>query len=587
MGLSSEARWRWAIVVLPLVVAVVMLGRVWTHHFRFLGSDQLVTERMVDNAWGFLRAPGSAPWSWPAQSPGCVGDHVLGLAALMAPWSALGLTYAPAMWITTAVTLALNGTLLGVLLRRWGVSPLGSGTAAVLAVGLPVLVQRLVHTINLEMCWILAWTIALDFFLEKPGRLRGFSLCLAGLGLGIMPATVMQWSALCLPILALIAVIRQRPGGKSIAGVAALQVPALLLWCWIYHPYFTHSYPPNVIVPTPWQDALRPLGVVAWPPGPPQADSLATPGPVPVLGVIGLVVAIAVGRLRMVAAGLLAAVVVDLFFAMSFGAWTPVDALRGLPLFSGMRSPARFAIPAGILAVSGVALAIDVLVAKQRPRFALTLAGLAFSGQMLVDGGPVVPVRLVNYPPLDLRAVSDAAPPGPVLAMPTGVLDDAIGIATGRVTVGTTNGRPTDWQQHLDSDPAAAEPTLIALQRMGLAGVITDDERAGPVPAMLQRMGAKPLATGFPGLTWWALPPKPAGTWTCTVDMARTASGWRLTIISEPGAPAIEGQVRAQGMTWLMVPFLPGTRAISVDLPGAERPQLSFIPDVPVRWENQ
>jgi hypothetical protein len=607
MVLSAEARWRWAIVVLPLVMAALLLGRVWTHHFGYLGSDQLLAQRIVGNAWGTLCAPGSAPWTWPAQAPGCAGDPCLGLAVMMAPWYLVGVPYPMAMWFTIALTLALNGTLLALLLQRWGLSPVASGAAAVMAAGLPVLVQRLLHVMNLEMFWVLAWVIAFDAWWERarPDRWRSALLALAGLGLAIMPATVLQFSAPSLAVLALITVIRPRPpadAGATDDGAAptrgprgwamrmlalvAAHAPAALLWWWIYRPYLDHSYPPNVVIPTPWQDLLRPLGVVAWPQGVPQADSLATPGPVPVLGVVGLVLAVVVGRWRAVAACLLVMIAGDMVLAMTFGSWSPIDDLRGLPLFSGTRSPARFAIPAGILAVAGLAMLLDV-VAARRPWLAVALAALAVAGQMRVDGGPVVPLHVIASPVPDLRAVSAAAPPGPVLAMPTGIFDDVIGLATGRVTVGTSNGRPTDWQTQLDSgDPTAIAANLVALHRLGMAGVITLDDRAAPTIAVMHHLGARALATGIDGMTWWALPPAPPGPWSSAMVLARRPQGWHLTITGDPGAAPIEGWLRAGGQRWNMVPFLPGTRQIDIDLPGSARPTWRFSRDIPITVDD-
>jgi hypothetical protein len=586
MAVSSEARWRFAIVVLPAAMALLLLGRVWAHPHFFIGADQYSSERLIRNAWGYFCAPGSAPWAWPAEAPGILNDHVLGLALLMAPWRAIGLDFIPATWATTATTLALNGTLLAVLLRRWSLSAPATAVAAVLTVGLPVFVQRLEHTNNLEFCWLLAWTISLDAWCERPGAWRGMWLAVAGAGLAIMPATVLQWSALCLPVLALITVLQRRPGWRAMVGAGGLMLPALVLGLWVYHPYLSHQYPPDFIITAPWTDVFKPLAPVAWPPGGPHSDQLATPGPVPVLGVIGLVMAIIAGRWRMAAAILLAAVVVNGLCAVTIGSWSPVDDLRGLPLIRGMRSPARFAIPAEMLAVVGVAMFIDVA-GRQRLRAALAVAAVALGAQMAVDGGPVVPLRLVGYANPDLSAVSAAAPPGPVIGLPAGILDDTVALATGRVTAGTRIGRPTDWQQGNYANLHMAA-TLVALHRLGLAGVITDDDLVDPrLAPFLRSIGAQAMPTGNGGLTWWALPPPPAPPvtgWQCTVTIARISGGWRMTITGDPGAPPIEGSVLAHGETWLMAPFLPGTRPISVDLPGDDPPRLHFNRDLPVHW---
>ena len=205
--ISREAIWRWYLFAMPLAIAIILLGRVWMQWTSVVGYDQIGNERVLCNAGNYLLHPGAAPWGWPAAAPACLTDHGLGLALLTVPWRLCGFAPVPVIWCTTAVILALNGTLLGWLLRRWGLSWLAAMAAAVLAVGLPVLVQRLTHANNLEMCWVLAWTLAADAFFVAPGMLTAAGLLLAGCGLAVMPGTVLQFCAFTFPILAGLVVV--------------------------------------------------------------------------------------------------------------------------------------------------------------------------------------------------------------------------------------------------------------------------------------------------------------------------------------------------------------------------------------------
>jgi len=599
---SDEWRWRLAIQILPLAAAVLLLGRVWTHLHDVIGTDQFLTERIIDNAGPFLIAPGSAPWAWPATAPACLDDHVLGQALLMLPWRLLGIGYMPALWLTTAISLALSGTLLAVLLRRWGLAPLATITAAVLVVGLPVFVQRLQHTNNLESCWILAWIIAVDRWCERQDRARTVLLALAGLSIAIMPATVLQWSGLTVPVLVLIVLVRHRPTARTLLLAIATHIPGLLLALWIYHPYAANGHAPNVIIPSPWQDLFQPLGTVAWAADGQHSDSLCTPGPVPIIGVIGLMAVLFSGKIsrnrRLAAALILAAIVVNLLCAVSIGSWSAVDRLRGLPLFSGMRSPARFAIPACVLAVGGCAWLIDIIAEKQK-NVAIGLALAVLVAQMFCDGGAVAPLRLFTHTTLPVADISAACRPGPLLALPTGILDDRLGLATGRVTVGTAMGRPTDWQVQLATgDVDTVARTLLALQRLGLAAVVTDDDQVGPVLAdILRHLGAQPHPTAAPNLTWWELPPVPPGDWQSAAVLTRIsvippgadpqhgtpAPGWSLAITGDPGAAPVACRVTCGSFSTLLEQFLPGTHPVELAFPGADQPRLTWSRPIPLR----
>jgi len=562
--ISREAIWRWYLFAMPLAIAIILLGRVWMQWTSVVGYDQIGNERVLCNAGNYLLHPGAAPWGWPAAAPACLTDHGLGLALLTVPWRLCGFAPVPVIWCTTAVILALNGTLLGWLLRRWGLSWLAAMAAAVLAVGLPVLVQRLTHANNLEMCWVLAWTLAADAFFVAPGMLTAAGLLLAGCGLAVMPGTVLQFCAFTFPILAGLVVVLRRPSGRSFAHALLLQIPGILLAIWVYHPFLTHSYPPNVVIPNPVEDLARPLADVAWSlKGGQLGDSIATPGPVPAIGVIGLILAIAYRHHRALAIAALAVVVVNLICAVSVGSFTLVNALHHLPLFGGLRSPSRFLIPACFAALIGVALLIDLVQSRGKFGFAVALAALAWGGQIAVDGGPAAPLLLLPTYHLPIDAVAQARP-GPVLCMPAEVLDDEVARVTGRVTASSEMGIPTEWMQLLRGandahDLATIRKILTALHRLGLVGVLIAPGLAPDFPEILTEMGGTPQPCGTE-LTWYALPPVPPGDGRSQVTETRDAEGrWHVAIDGDLGAPPVEGRIVSASRTYRLVPFLPGT----------------------------
>jgi hypothetical protein len=47
----------------------------------------------------------------------------------------------------------------------------------------------------------------------------------------------------------------------------------------------------------------------------------------------------------------------------------------------------------------------------------------------------------------------------------------------------------------------------------------------------------------------------------------------------------VEGWIITGGERWSMVPFLPGTRTIAIDLPGESKPRCHFIGAIPVTIE--
>jgi hypothetical protein len=603
MAASDAWRWQWVGLVAPLAGAVLLLGKVWFHADGVVGNDQIAIPRIVANAPDFLLHPGRAPWAWPASAPGCLTDHLIGVAVIAAPGRLLGLNPVAALWVATALILALNGILLARLLMRWRVAPAAACLAGVLAVGLPVFVQRLQHANNLSLLWILAWAIAWDRFAEQPDARRAGALAAAGVGLAIMPATVLQFMAVAMPLLAAVALMERWPGWRTLALGAACQAPGFLLALWIYLPFVHHQYPPNLIVPSPWQDLGQPVGVIAW--GNPHgqgSDFLASPGPAPVIGVLGLLFAIAVGHRRRLAIGLLVVVAADLALAVTVGGTSLVDHLRDLPLFGGMRSPARFAIPACVVALVGVALLVDAALARGRWRIALGVAAVALGGQMIATGGPVAPLRFIatDLPAggaADVATISAEARPGPLLAIPPGILDDELALATGRPTAATTLGVPTAWHQMVHDanfDPAAPEAVpqmtrvITALQRQGLAAVVVRDGDAMPALApILTVLGAKARATRTPGLTWWELPappPAPAGGWPSAVTVSAPGDGqWHVALTGEPGAAPVEGGIRSRASTWLLVPILPGTIDFDLAYPLAEGPpRLHFDRAIPV-----
>ena len=591
MKSPTHAQWTWLLTLGPLATAILMLGRVWFHPHDMVGYDQFANARVLANAVDYLAHPGSAPWSWPAEAPACQTDHCIGLALLNWPFRVCALEPVFGMWCTTVLILALNGTLLGVLLRRWGIAPGAALCAAVLAVSLPVLIQRLMHTNNLEMCWILAWVLAVDYFAEKPAVLRALFLGIAGIGLAIQPGTVLQFTAPLVPLLAIV-VHGQRPlSVRAGAVAAAVHLPALALMAWIYWPFVTHPYPPNYIIPSPVQDLLRPLGEVAWTLRTGQlADNVATPGPVPVIGVIGLIIGVVVNHRRRLAGGLLVAVVVCALCGLTFGGGGVIDLLRHLPLYGGMRSPGRFLVPACVLSLAGLAVVVDLALARRRPGFAVAVIALAVGGQVLVDGGPVAPLLLLRSVHIPVEDVAAHARPGPVCGIPAGFLDDAVAVETGRITVGTSLGIPYGWPDRLDvcnnaQDGEGVALVILALQRQGLAGVVVDHRYAMPgIDGVLTKLGAREVKTASPLISWWELPPAAPGVWASRVEMGRDGAGnWQVAFLGDPGAAPVEGMIIGNGVRLAVLPLLPGTAPYGYVLPpGPQAPVLRLSREMPV-----